>query len=141
MEWTVVALQETGGVESRNRACGVLAQRGHRKRLRDGPADTPGRGVRAPPALVGRAWWRAGKCVWGEERGAGGPARQEPPAGGAAGPAARAARRCEDTAAAPRWSSDAVTFHSPGETRPPPGCRGVPPCRLAWACPSVYIKE
>src|SRR5436309_1631368 len=38
LEWTVVALQETGGVESRNLACVVLAQRGHRKRLRDGSA-------------------------------------------------------------------------------------------------------
>src|SRR5260370_40639349 len=38
MEWSVVALQETGGVESRNLACVVLAQRGHRKRLRDRPA-------------------------------------------------------------------------------------------------------
>src|SRR5258706_202391 len=82
---------------------------------------------------------RKSDCV--EETVTRGPRRPGTSAGRSAGTAARAARRYAGTAAAPRWSSDAGTFHSPGETRRPPGCRAVPPCRLAWGCPSLYIKE
>src|SRR2546423_4724824 len=57
-----------------------------------------------------------------------------------AGTVARAAPRCAGTATAPHWSSDAMRFRSPGETRQPRGCRAVP-CRVACPWISLYIKD
>src|SRR5205807_9363426 len=62
------------------------------------------------------------------------------PASRRVGTVAHAVPQCAGRATAPPWSSDAMTFRLPGETRQPRGYRAVP-CRVAWKWISLYMKD